>query len=48
MIKIENLSKKYGNKEAVKGISFEVKEGEMLALLGGNGAENLFTKQVIK
>ena len=48
MLELINVTKKYGNKEAVKGISFEVKEGEMLALLGVNGAENLFTKQVIK
>ncbi len=47
MIKIENLSKKYGNKEAVKGISFEVKEGEMLALLGVNGAGKTTTIKML-
>ena len=38
MIVLENLSKNYGAKKAVDGISLTVKEGEMLALLGVNGA----------
>ncbi len=38
MIILENLSKHYGTKKAVDGISLKVKEGEMLALLGVNGA----------
>ena len=47
MIKVENLSKKYGNKEAVNGISYEVKEGEMLALLGVNGAGKTTTIKML-
>ncbi|MBO4608582.1 MAG: ABC transporter ATP-binding protein [Lachnospiraceae bacterium] len=47
MIRIENLSKKYGTKEAVKGISLEVKEGEMLALLGVNGAGKTTTIKML-
>ncbi|MBR6404361.1 MAG: ABC transporter ATP-binding protein [Eubacterium sp.] len=47
MIRIENLTKKYGTKEAVKGISFEVKEGEMLALLGVNGAGKTTTIKML-
>ena len=38
MIKLENVTKKYGKFEALKGISFEVKEGEIVGLLGPNGA----------
>jgi len=38
MILLENLSKNYGTKKAVDNISLKVKEGEMLALLGVNGA----------
>lgn len=38
MIILDNLSKHYGTKKAVDGISLSVKEGEMLALLGVNGA----------
>ena len=35
---IENLEKSYGNKTAVKNISFKVKPGEIFGLLGPNGA----------
>lgn len=38
MIILENLSKHYGEKKAVDGISLTVKEGEVLSLLGVNGA----------
>jgi len=38
MIKIENLTKKYGDFFAVDDISFEIKKGETFALLGVNGA----------
>ena len=37
-IHIENISKWYGNFQAVKDLSFEVKQGEIFALLGPNGA----------
>jgi len=38
MIVLENLSKNYGVKKAVDNINLTVKEGEMLSLLGVNGA----------
>lgn len=38
VIKVENLSKKYGSFEAVKGVSFEVKKGEIFGLIGPDGA----------
>ena len=38
MLKIENLHVCYGNIEALHGISLHVDEGEMVALLGANGA----------
>ncbi len=38
IIEVQNLVKKYGDFEAVKGISFEVSEGEIFGLLGPNGA----------
>ncbi len=38
LLKIENLSVFYGVIEAIKNISFEVNEGEIIALIGANGA----------
>ncbi|HEY3707257.1 MAG TPA: ATP-binding cassette domain-containing protein [Terracidiphilus sp.] len=37
-IAVENIVKRYGAFEAVKGITFEVKDGEIFGLLGPNGA----------
>jgi len=37
-IKVINLKKIYGTKEAVKNISFEIKENEIIGLLGPNGS----------
>ena len=38
MIAVENIVKRYGDFEAVKGISFDVADGEIFGLLGPNGA----------
>jgi ABC-2 type transport system ATP-binding protein len=38
ILEVDNLKKKYGDFEAVKGISFDVQEGEVFGLLGPNGA----------
>lgn len=38
MIKVENLTKKYGNVTALNGVSFELNEGEVVGILGPNGA----------
>lgn len=37
-LKVKNLKKSFGDKEVVKGISFDVHEGEIIGLLGANGA----------
>ena len=37
-IAVENIVKRYGDFEAVKGVSFSVAEGEIFGLLGPNGA----------
>ena len=47
MIKLENITKKYGKFEALKGINFEVKEGEIIGLLGPNGAGKSTTMNII-
>jgi ABC-2 type transport system ATP-binding protein len=46
-IKIENLTKYYGNYLAVKDISFEVKTGEIVGFLGPNGAGKTTTMKLI-
>ena len=38
MIRIKNLKKKYGNLEVLKGISTEVKEGEVISIIGPSGS----------
>ncbi len=38
LVEVQNLKKNYGSKEAVKNISFEIKENEILGLLGPNGS----------
>jgi ABC-2 type transport system ATP-binding protein len=38
MIQVTNLTKSYGKVEAVRGVSFEVRPGEIYGLLGPNGA----------
>jgi ABC-2 type transport system ATP-binding protein len=38
ILEVQNLSKKYGDFTAVKGISFDIQEGEIFSLLGPNGA----------
>jgi ABC-2 type transport system ATP-binding protein len=48
IISVENLVKKYGNFEAVKGISFQVNEGEIFGLLGPNGAGKSTTLEIIE
>lgn len=48
IIQVTDLHKKYGDFEAVKGISFEVYEGEIFGLLGPNGAGKSTTLEIIE
>jgi len=48
IIKVIDLHKKYGEFEAVKGISFDVLEGEIFGLLGPNGAGKSTTLEIIE
>jgi len=47
MLKVENIVKYYGKNLAVNKLSFEVKEGEIFALLGENGAGKTTTFRII-
>ncbi len=47
MIEVENLSKNFGKKTAVDGITFEVNPGEILGFLGPNGAGKSTTMRMI-
>ena len=38
ILEVDNLVKKFGDFEAVKGVNFSVEEGEVFGLLGPNGA----------
>lgn len=48
IISVNNLVKNYGNFQAVKGISFDVQEGEIFGLLGPNGAGKSTTLEIIE
>ncbi|MBX3250631.1 MAG: ATP-binding cassette domain-containing protein [Myxococcales bacterium] len=47
MLEVEGLTKRYGSREAVKGISFRVNEGEIVGFLGPNGAGKSTTLRMI-
>ena len=47
MLEVKNLEVYYGVIQAIKGISFEVNEGEVIALIGANGARKTTTLQTI-
>jgi ABC-2 type transport system ATP-binding protein len=48
VLRVENLTKCYGDVEAVRGISFEVAEGEVFGLLGPNGAGKTSTVEILE
>jgi len=47
MIKVEQLTKKYGSFTAVDGISFQVEKGEIVGFLGPNGAGKSTTMKIL-
>ncbi len=47
MIEVQNLSKNYGSRAALRGISFSVADGEILGFLGPNGAGKSTTMNIL-
>ena len=47
LLKVEGLKVAYGGIQAVKGVSFEVREGELVSLIGANGAGKTTTLKAI-
>jgi ABC-2 type transport system ATP-binding protein len=47
-IEVSNLTKRYGNVEALRGVSFSVNEGEVFGLLGPNGAGKTSTVEILE
>ncbi len=48
VIRVEGLYKNYGAVEALRGVSFEVEEGEVFGLLGPNGAGKTSTVEILE
>jgi ABC-2 type transport system ATP-binding protein len=48
MIDVRNLKKRYGDKQAVDGVSFTVKKGEIFGILGPNGAGKTTTLEMME
>lgn len=47
VVRVENLRKVIGKREVLKGISFEVREGEIFGLIGPNGAGKTTTLRIV-
>ena len=47
MIQVQDLSKSYGARAAIKGLNFSVKKGEVIGFLGPNGAGKTTTMKII-
>ena len=47
LLKVSNLKVSYGGIQAVKGVDFEVQEGELISLIGSNGAGKTTTMKAI-
>ncbi len=47
MLSVKNISKKYGDVEALKGLSFDIEKGDVFGLLGPNGSGKTTTIRII-
>lgn len=48
MVEVKDLKKRYGDKQAVDGVSFAVKKGEIFGILGPNGAGKTTTLEMME
>jgi len=48
IVRAQGLYKRYGNVEALRGVSFEIKKGEVFGLLGPNGAGKTTTIEILE
>ncbi|HCZ28275.1 TPA: ABC transporter ATP-binding protein [Candidatus Saccharibacteria bacterium] len=48
MVEVKDLKKRYGDKQAVDGVSFSVKKGEIFGILGPNGAGKTTTLEMME
>lgn len=47
MIKAENITKKYGDLDVLKGVSLEIKQGEIVSIVGASGAGKTTLLQIL-
>ncbi len=47
MIRIENITKSFGNLQVLKGISLEIRQGEVVSIVGASGAGKTTLLQII-
>ncbi len=47
LLVVDNIHKVFGEREAVRGISFSIREGEIFGLIGPNGAGKTTTLRMI-
>ncbi len=47
-VTVENLVKRYGDREVLRGVSFTIRRGEIFALLGPNGAGKTTTIEILE
>ena len=48
VVRVDGLVKRYGRREAIRGIEFEVRKGEIFAFLGPNGAGKTTTVEILE